>query len=249
MDVHYSKELSHAFVVSPDELGKLVGLLQKRIGEVDISVKCADDLSRKFRTLKDLIAYENPKPKEISSIDLRARSDTYSKSARIVFRRPSWLSWGISIDANGREDVVSRLKEEILDIMAGMRPKYDVMYRINFVTSTWIVFGILFFVGLLLSFSMLAVVWGWVPVPELKKNITSFLRPIRLALYAPQVISLAIAISSNRILKSFFPKAVFTIGQGKSRFEHQEKVRWAVIIGFWVSLTASLVAPIITIIF
>ena len=160
MNVHYSKELSHAFVVSPDGLKKLVGLLQKRIGEVDISVKCADDLSREFSTLKDLIAYENPKPKEIRSIYLRARSDDYSKSAAVIFRGYSWLGPGISIDANGREDVISRLKEEILDIIAGMRPKYDVMYRINLVNRAWIVFGILLFVGLLLSFSILTVELG-----------------------------------------------------------------------------------------
>jgi hypothetical protein len=248
MNVRYSKELPHAFVVGPADLKKLIELLQKRIGKVEISTGCADDLSREFKTLKDLITYENPKLKEILSIYLRACSDDYSKSITIVFRNSARFSSGISIDANGREDVVSRLKEEILDIIAGMRPKYDAMYRLNFLTPAWIVFGILFFVGLLLSFSMLAVVWGWVPVPETKRNITSFLRSIRYALYVPQMISLAIAIFSNKILKSFFPKAVFTVGQGKSRFEHQEKVRWTVIMGFWVSLAAGLVVPIITVI-
>ncbi len=37
MDVHYSDELKQAFIVSPDHLKKLVELLQKRIGKVDIS--------------------------------------------------------------------------------------------------------------------------------------------------------------------------------------------------------------------
>ena len=38
MNVNYSEELPQAFVVGPDELEKLVGLLQERIGKVSISV-------------------------------------------------------------------------------------------------------------------------------------------------------------------------------------------------------------------
>ena len=247
MNVSYSKDFPHAFVVGPDELKKLVELLQKRIGKVGIHADCADDLSREFKTLKDLITYENPKPKEIRSIRLNARSDDYSKSATIVFRMPPRHSSGISIDITGREDVVSRLKEEILDIIVGIRPWYGVMYRINFVNPVWVVLGILLVVGILLTFSFLFLALGWMPaVPEAnRKDLVSRLRSIRTVLLIPQVIFFVIAVFSNKILKSFFPKAVFTIGQGKSRFEHQEKVRWVVIIGFCVSLAASLVVPIV----
>lgn len=251
MNVRYSKELSHAFVVGPNGLKKLVGLFQNRIGEVEISTDCADDFSREFKTLKDLIAYENPKPKEIQRISLRARSDDYSKSITIVFRESSWLSSGISIDINGREDVVSRLKEEILDIIAGMHPWYRVMYHINFINPVWIVLGILLVVGFLFSFFILLLALGWVPaVPEAnRRELMSHLGSIRIVLLIPQVIFFVIAVFSNKILKSFFPKAVFMIGQGESRFKYKERFQWVVIIGFGVSLAASLVVPIITIIF
>ncbi len=251
MDVSYSKDLLPAFVVGPDELKKLVELLQKRVGKVDIRADCADDLSREFKTLKDLITYENPKSKEIRRIHLRARSDDYSKSATIVFREGSRFSTGVSIDVTGREDVVSRLKEEILDIIAGIHLWYGVMYRINFVNPVWIVLGILLVVGYLFSFSILFLMLGWVPaVPEANRgDLINRLKSIRYILFIPQLIFFVIAIFSNKILKSYFPKAVFTIGQGKSRFEHQEKVRWVVIIGFAVSLAASLVVPIVMSIF
>ena len=143
MKGRYSKELSHAFVVSPDELKKLVELLQKRIGEVDISVKCADDFSREFNTVKELIAYENPKPKRIRSIRLGARSDDYSKSATIVFRDHFFFRSGISIDATGREDVVSRLKEEILDVVAGMCPWYNFAFHPTAPIIIGVIFGMI----------------------------------------------------------------------------------------------------------
>lgn len=249
MNVRYSKELPQAFVVGASELEEVVTLLEEHIGEVYIQVKCSDDLSRNFETVKELIGYKNPKSKEILRIYLIADSDDYSKSAGITFVHSTWS--GILIDYKGSEDTVSRLKEETLDIIAGMHPWYGVMYRINFLNPVWIVLGILLVVGFSFSFFILFLALGWVPaVPEVnRRDLMSRLRSIRIVLLIPQVIFFVIAVFSNKILKSFFPKAVFTIGQGKSRFEHQEKVRWVVIIGFWVSLAASLVVPIVMSIF
>ena len=248
MDVHYSKNLSHAFVVSPDGVKKIVELLQKHIGKVDISAGCADDFSREFKTVKDLIAYENSKTKEISSIYLRARSDDYSKSITIVFRRSSWLSLGISIDAIGREDVVSRLKEKILDIVAGMRPWYDVVYRLNLLCKflLWGIFFILGFIRILSYISVLALESKWVPVDEILTILAALPRG-RLAITS--ILLLVIALSFNKLREFFFPSAVFMIGQGESRFKYKERFQWVVIIGFVVSLAASFVVPIITIIF
>ena len=111
---------------------KLTRLLQDRIGKVQISVDCVDGFSREFNTLKDLSTYENSKSKRIYRIHLSARSDDFSKSATIVFRDSFRFEAEVSIDVTGREDVVSRLKEEILDVMAGMRPWYNVIARVDF---------------------------------------------------------------------------------------------------------------------
>lgn len=223
MDVHYSKEISQAFVIGSPELQEVVALFEKHIGKVDIRVKCSDDFSRDFDTLKELIAYRNPKSKKIHRIYLIAYSDDNEKSAAITFVDSTWS--GILIDYKGPEDTVSQLKEETLDIIAGMRPKYDLIYRINFVNMVWIVLGILLVVGFLFTFSIMFLALGWVPaVPETnRRDIMDRLGSIRIMLLIPQVIFFVIAIFSNKILKSFFPKAVFTLGQGKSRFEHQEK--------------------------
>ena len=85
MDVHYSDELKQAFIVRQGDLKRLIELLQKRIGKVDIGIDCVDKIEREFNTVKELIAYENSKSKRIRRIHLSARSDNYSKSATIVF--------------------------------------------------------------------------------------------------------------------------------------------------------------------
>ena len=63
MDVRYSEELPQAFVVGPTDLKKLIELLEKRVGVVDISADCVDEIERKFNTVEDINTYENSKSK------------------------------------------------------------------------------------------------------------------------------------------------------------------------------------------
>ena len=236
MKGRYSEELSHAFVVRPDELKKLVELLQKRIGKVDISVDCVDKIEREFNTVKELIAYENSKSKRIRRIHLSARSDNYSKSATIVFRDSFFM--GVSINVNGREDVVSRLKEEILDIIAGMRPWYDVFARLDLFTIIGVGFLILLFI-----FSIF-ILFEWIPVADSPSSDSKNVKGSALSIVFWLIISLGLW-GFYRLRGILFPRAVFTIGQGESRFRILEKVRWGVVIAFFVSFAAGLVLLIL----
>ena len=236
MKGRYSEELSHAFVVRPDELKKLVELLQKRIGKVDISVDCVDKIEREFNTIKELIAYENSKSKRIRRIHLSARSDNYSKSATIVFR-DSFLM-GVSINVNGREDVVSRLKEEILDIVAGMRPWYDIFARLDLVPIIGVGFLILLFI-----FSIF-ILFEWIPVADSPSSDSKNVKGSALLIVCWLITSLGLW-GFYRLRGILFPRAVFTIGQGESRFRILEKVRWGVVIAFFVSFAAGLVLLIL----
>ena len=243
MKGRYSEELLHAFVVRPDELKKLVELLQKRIGKVDISADCVDKIEREFNTVKELIAYENSKSKRIRRIHLSARSDNYSKSATIVFRDSFFV--GVSINVSGREDVVSRLKEEMLDIIAGMRPWYDAMSHINFVIVISIVLWILMTFWLIPFVVDVVMKFRGIPMSDYKGKDISFSVYLRQVMPISTLLAL-IFVSTymlyfKRLHKFLFPRAFFMIGQGKSRFEHQQRVRWCVIIGFFVSLAAGLV--------
>ena len=242
MDVHYSDQLKQAFVVSPADLKKLVELLQRRIGKVNISADCIDEIEREFKTIKDLIAYENSKSKRIRSIHLRARSDDYSRSTTIVFRKPSWPWNGVSIDITGGEDVVSRLKEKVLDVFSGMRPWYS-----------WIAFadlGAIFLIGYFMLFFIFQIsIWfEWTPVLDSPPSASSKARGTVIGTLFLLVVLLGLW-GFHRLRGFLFPKLVFTIGQEESRFKLLEKIRWGVVITFGVSLAASLVVPIIKIVF
>lgn len=233
MDVRYSDHLEHALVISPSDFKKLVELLQRRVGKVNIRVDCVDSIEREFKTAKDLIAYENPKSKRIQRIYLTARSDDYSKSATIVFRDSSYVGTGISIDITGREDVASRLKEKVLDVLSGMRPWYSWIARVDLVKTFAIVFIIPFII------LPIFILFEWIPVSDSPPSNSANVKGSAISILF--LLSTLLCFWGLHQLRGFlFPKIVFAIGQGESRFKLLEKTRWVVVIGFGVSFAAGL---------
>jgi hypothetical protein len=118
MDAHYSVDLTDAFVGGPNELTKLVELLENYIGKkVKIRADCSDGVSRSFSHVRELVNYENPKSKEIRKIHLTARSDDFSKSASIDLTDSKWQ--GISLDFTAGDESISRLVCRIRACRAG----------------------------------------------------------------------------------------------------------------------------------
>ncbi len=235
MKVNYSEELPHAFVVGPDELKKLVGLLQECIGEVSLSVDCIDKLQREFPTVKDLIDYENPKSKRICRIYLSAREDI-EKSATITFRDASSFSGGVSLSITAREDVVLRLKDKMLDIVAGTRPWYNSLARSDLASQTGLVFYFLSFLGVIVLSTFIAFKFGL--ISDSKEGM-EFGDQLRSFIWFTSAIFVIVYLAFfSKLLKWLFPLAVFTIGQGEYRFETLKRVQWGVVISLAVSLAA-----------
>ena len=230
MNVHYSKELPQAFVIGSSELEEVVALLEEHIGKVYIRVKCSDDLSRDLETVKELIAYRNPKSKEIRRIYLTTHSSDDKKSARVAFIHSTWS--GILIDYEGPEDTVSQLKEETLDIIEGMRPWYNIVYNSK--------------VGIIIAFIYGLISMLWIQsaldykIGEIGLN--NWLRDVMpMQLIAAIIFVILWWFLVQKPYNYLFPQASFLIGRGISRFEHQRRVRWGVVIAFFVSLAAGLV--------
>lgn len=241
MNVTYSKELTHAFVATPENLKDIVNLFEKHVGTVEIRADCQDDISRNFDSVEKLIAYRNPKSKALHRVYFYARSDDRLITARIRFLDSIWV--GILIDLTGPEDVVSILKEETLDIFSGMCPGYNIM---SLRDKSWIVGAVGAVIG---AVSMMLILMLY-NIKEIEITFIMFLQEIMpiqliLALFLMSICFLVFKKPYNYL----FPNAVFRIGQGNSRFERQQKVRWGVIIGFGVSLAASLVVPILMTVF
>lgn len=230
MNAEYSDILKQAFVVGPSELKKLTNLLQDSIGEVRIAAGCADGISREFETVDSLIEYENPKAKEIRDVRLFAVTQ-HSGVDSLVMVDLGRSFRGVDINFTGSEDIVSRLKEKTLDIIEGIRPWYNVLSRINFGLVFVILFGI-----------------AWPQLARRYESVISENMMISIILGGLIILPLYIILwfGGNKLGDYLFPHAVFTIGQGESRFKHKERVQWSVVIGFIVSLATGLIIWLIT---
>ena len=236
MDAHYSVELPQAFVAGEDELKKLADVLSDRIGNLEIRADCADDVARTFKTVKELATFENAKGKEIRRLRFSARSDDFKKRGTIDL---SGLRWrGISLDFDARDDVVSRLRTEVLDLIGGMRPWYAVLHRVDFASIAFLAYLLLWF-GLLIVVAL-----KWVQVDGSKEHNPSGSALAQLIVYGGLAALFALGIVLNRFRDSVFPSAVFLIGQGKARFQHLERCQWGIVIAFIVSFAAGVIVAV-----
>jgi len=236
VDAHYSVELSQAFVAGEEELKKLTDLLSNRIGSFEICAHCTDNVSRTFKTVKELAAYENARGKSICRISISSRSDDFKKRAEIDLSGSRWR--GISLDIEARDDVVSRLRTEIKDLVDGMRPWYTVLHRVDFQS-------IAIFAYLLLGFVLLFVVgFNWISVNNSQQQNPSGSALAQLVAYSGIAALFIMGLVMNRVRDSLFPRAVFLIGQGKTRFQHLERIQWGVVVAFLVSFAAGVTLAI-----
>jgi hypothetical protein len=93
-----------------------------------------------FKNVKELAAFENAKGKEIRRLHLSARSDDFEKRATIDLSGSRWR--GIWLDFEARDDVVSRLRTEVLDLVGGMRPWYALLHHVDFASISFVPLGL-----------------------------------------------------------------------------------------------------------
>lgn len=224
--------VKHAFVLEPEQLRKVCKLFQDRIGAPSISALCADGITREFTDISHLLEYENPRRRRIVSISFRSCSDDWKKQARISFSSHSWGT--ISASISGLEASVMKLADEIGEMIDGLKPWYWRFSRIDF-----------FLVGLItiwLADAILNTYAAGQGTTSVKATV-SFVKAFSITgivLAAFGLVGLTFW-GLHRLRSRYFPLAIFKIGQETRRFETDEKVRWTIMIGFAVSVVASVV--------
>lgn len=233
---HFSVGLPQAFVIGEGEVVKLAGLLSARIGVLEIRVDCADGASLIFKNAKELNAFENPRERTIKRIVFSAQSEDFGRRATIDL---SGLPWGsIRLEFVGPDDALSRLRSEVIECIGGMRPWYDFLHRINFVYISAFVYCLIWLAAL--------VIVSYKGVSTSNAGIPSSTESARgqLSVLSTVAILFALGFGMNRFRDSLFPRAIFLIGQGKSRFQLLDRIQWVIIMGFIVSLAAGIVVAV-----
>jgi hypothetical protein len=238
-----SLELNQAFILDADAFKKLCKLLDERMGHLEISGECADQVRREFKDAADLVKYENTKGKDILRISISARSDNHDKSSQVKFS--GTYSLGISININANDDVLTRLRSDILDIVSGTKPWFSMIACVDFALCVLITFYFIFGIGLVTTSIMV------LRIPKVANNIADS-HGVAIGYLVPIVFIVSFAIIGwliYHLRKFVFPRSVFLIGQGKNRYRIIELFQWGVFIAFLVSFAAGIALLVFTALF
>ena len=227
--------VKHAFVLEREQVRKICRLLQDRVAPPSISAKCADGIAREFPDINQLLEYENPRKRRIVALTFSSNTKDWTKRAQVSFAAHSWAT--VSVSISGAETSVLRLKDELGEVVDGTKPWYWRFARIDFFIAALIVWCV--------AGSLLGIYANHEGAPTVKQAVT--------LIYAFSVIGVVSAALGGLALLGwgliclrdrYFPLALFRIGQEARRFETDDKVRWTIMIGFAVSLIASIVVSV-----
>jgi len=226
MQASTSLDYWQCMIFSDSTIKKLWTLLDERIGQVSASASCSDKTTRTFTKAKDLIDYENSASKRIQSVDIKARS-SIDKRASINIGSSFFASVSVSIEAD--EQVVSRLRADIDEILEGAKAWYAYASWIRLDALVWIV-------GTLSSAVVL------VAGVSRSDSPASFGRAFGFAAIGVSMgVGLIVtALWLEKIKGRMFPAVTFAIGQGAERHRTFENLRWVVIVGGTLSVVTSI---------
>lgn len=228
MQSNYNKDENHAFVLHESELRKIWKKLEACDKDVKATIQFNDDVERTVDTIEDLVGFENSKKRKILSISINAISKCGENRSRIKFESDSFRT--ISISSSGNDDLVTKVSDELPEIISGMKPWYSAISRLD-------VFWLLY--------APLSLSWIFASMMNVSSNEDTALTFAQSATIVGILALIALGIyACHKLLTSLknylFPVASFAIGQGVQRHETQDKFRFTAVIGFFVSMAASM---------
>lgn len=208
-----------AYVIQCSELNGLRKIVEKRVGNATFEAHCTDEVLRVFDSWEELESYENASSKQIVRLTLNANSSDYSKSAEIGFSPR--FGHAIEVTIRCDEDEMPILKEQIVDILEGMKQRIlSYVVRINLMIATIVLvslLSILWFIAIALSGS------SGLPTDV---DASTFLVRVIVAFYIGMLTG-ALAYGVDKLRDRILPRVHFALGQGASRYESW-KSRWQI---------------------
>ena len=236
MAVKFDFEIKSAFVLRRDAVSRVWRILES-IGAVSATARCADDARREFESLSQLLAFDNARAKEISSLQFLAMSEDGKRYANVAFGDQR-ISTTISVTLSAPEEgEILQTYEELKDSIDGTRTWYSFISRVDIGTAFVASLAVLWFV--------VRIAVGDPPEPRIGVGLGRAVWMTVQSMGLLGVIGL-FGWVLWRLHARYFPRAFFALGQGAERYQVDDKMRWVVIIGLAISIFGSFVVAFLT---
>lgn len=223
MKVEKEERFNLAFVLTDKEIEKIA----KRFDDSNsfvLKATCVDKIVREFKSIDDLVSFENSPNKEIESLGFNVFSKNHERKAFIHFSKSP--ADNILIQLSGEEKEVVDLFEFLRERFYAMETWYAFIARVKY--SGLFISSVLIWVltvPLVTAFSKLYI----------KSNGLSTLSWV-IIITAILSTNLIISYLWGKIRNLYFPMGAFAIGQGMKRHKDKEVIRTVVILGSLISL-------------
>lgn len=233
MQSTYRDKFDHAFVLSENDLRNVWRKLETYGDSVTAIVCFSDKVERKVESIEDLVSFENSKKRTILSIELKSRSNDPDGSISIEFDNSEYRT--ITVNAAGDDELITRVSDELSEFTCGLKPWYSFISRLD---VFWLVYAPFFLVVMIANMMHVS---G-------SQNVVLTFKQGAAAIGILVLIGFTLHFS-HKLLNSWksylFPIASFALGQGVKRYDTQDKFRFTVVVGFFVSIAASLVLGVL----
>ncbi|EGR0468965.1 hypothetical protein FG064_18465 [Vibrio cholerae] len=224
----YSDKSEDAFVLHENDLRKLWQKLEAYGCSVTATVKFSDKVERKVSNIENLLGFENSKKRSIQSIKFQSRSEDGHNWTSIEFDSSIYRT--ITVSSSGDDELVTKVSDELTEFTSGIKPWYSSVSRLDVFWLIFVPFVLVFMFADMMHASS-------------SEDVALTFRQSATAIGVIAAILLGLYLS-HKILGTWknylFPIASFAIGQGAKRYKNQDQLRFTVVIGFIVSIAASL---------
>jgi hypothetical protein len=213
---------------------------------ISCTLHCSDKIDRKYKSLDELLTFDNHAKHQIRSLSLTAYSrdaDRGISNTCVVLlynNRPPGFNTYVS--AEGDEAFVVQVIDGLNTRFDAMRPWYAVIAKYNWLAIFLLIFS--YFVTQTVrntarsNYTPRQLISDVVSAPFSKILIVSF------TLLVFCVILAAIMQLIDRIMLFVFPTGAFALGLGKQRHANKEILRTVVVIGLAMSVIGSVIATL-----
>ena len=222
-----SDSFNGAVVIGPEDVRRCWKILDQHFGEVSATAHCADGLTHDFTSLDALLEYDNSTSREIHTLDVMGHGDG---SATITISTFAYSPTTVDIRLSCDEPDLHTIRRGLLELFGNAKAWFSVFTKIRM--------EFMYVGGLILL---------WMASRFMISGETSgeglpFPSAILATLLVVGVMALLIGVGFGlaKVQDRYFPKAVFTLGQGQKRFDTDEKVRWGIFIAGGVTLMMGL---------
>lgn len=228
MKISRTSSFKSVFVLTDKEIIKLFHLISNFSGQPKIEIYCKDNLTREYDNIEQVLAYENMKGKEITSIKLSSygKDDLSGRKVYLTFDNSEFSNVYIKIEGPERE--TTELNEKFGERFESIRPWYSFLSKVDF---TYLFIGLYLF---LVAIIILMVLLGNIKLVDSERSDLS-----KSIGYLIGLVPFIVGVLFNKVKSKVFPSSSFAINQGLKRYNNLENFRFIILGGFLVSIVAS----------